>query len=116
MEFSAGDGPSTTMVHGQIGPQPGTWTFFFFAFVHAGVIAFFGACVWLIQLWLDMPAWGVWVTTGGVALALSIYAASQIGRRLAAEQTAALMSIVDAAMSEFGPSGGEEGPTERDES
>lgn len=97
LEFNEGQDSGTVIAHGQVGPQPGTWTFFFFAFVHGGMIALFGFVLAFVQLTLDQAAWGLWIGVAGLVLTAAVYAATQIGRRLAADQTARLMGIVDAA-------------------
>ncbi|MEM1072092.1 MAG: hypothetical protein AAGH71_04635 [Planctomycetota bacterium] len=97
MEFSA-EGESGVVVHGTIGPQPATWTFFFFLFAHAVLIVIFGGVLGASQVLLKQPAWGLWAAAGGLALGGVTYLASQFGRRLAESQTRRLMRLVDESL------------------
>ena len=91
----SGDGVA---VHGLIGPHPNVWTMFAFAYITIASATAFAVMLGLTQLWLDEHAWGLWIVPAGAVLCIAMYAFSQIGQRLAAEQTKLLSELVARAL------------------
>ncbi|MHC4910380.1 MAG: hypothetical protein ACYTF9_11735 [Planctomycetota bacterium] len=84
-----------TIVNGLVGPHPNLWTLFAFTSITVIVAASFGAMLGLAQLTLGQSAWGLWAIPVGLLLLGGLYAASQIGRRFADEQSRRLMALVE---------------------
>ena len=108
----------TTVVHGLIGPHPNLWTLY--AFINITILAAvaFGLMLGAAQWSLEMTAWGFWSLPIGGAMLLGMYGVSQLGRRLAAEQTVHLMALIDATLNaspvrEGSPAGASGQATER---
>jgi len=85
----------TTVVHGIIGPHPSIWTFFAFAAICNTVIASLGLVLGFVQMTLGERPWGFGVLLGAVIIYGLLYAASQIGRRLAEPQTRYLLDVLE---------------------
>jgi len=87
-----------TLVRGLVGPHPNTWTLFAFTNLAIGIIATFALMGALAQMTLRQYPWALWAV-GACTVGFAImYIASQIGRRLAAEQTSQLMTLVRGAL------------------
>lgn len=87
-----------TIVDGLVGPHPNLWTMFACINMTIALVVVFGLMMGVSQLSLGNNAWGMWTVLGGVILLGVMYGASQIGQRLAAEQTRLLTSLVEDAL------------------
>lgn len=96
LEFEQQD--SGTLIHGLIGPQPNTWTWYAFVYLTVAFGTLFGSVFGIVQWLLDQPAWGMWFLPAGVLLALLMYAAARTGQHLATEQTNHLDQLVRQAL------------------
>ena len=85
----------TTVVHGVVGPHPSIWTFFAFAAICNTVIASLGLVLGFVQLTLNERPWGLVMLLGALGIYGLLYAASQIGRRLAEPQTRYLIGVLE---------------------
>jgi len=92
------EGDGEVLVLGLIGPQPATWTLYAFALVHVLLIVGFALVYGLVQVSLEMTPWALWVALGSLVPLVGLYVGSQVGRRLAREQTAMLMGLVEGAI------------------
>ena len=94
-----------------IGPNPAVWTMVAFSYLALTTAALFLFTFGGVQLLLEESPWALWL--GGLALALVVvvWIGAQIGKRLAAPQTAMLRHFVEDCF-ELGAEEREE--TERD--
>lgn len=90
-----------THVRGTFGPNANVWTLYLYGYLLTGSVGIFSGLFGACQLSLGMPAWGMWVFTGMLAIALAMLLASRVGQRLAAPQSKILEKIyVDAVRQE----------------
>ena len=85
-------------VQGLIGPHPNVWTLFAFLYITVATATGFGFVFGLVQLSLELPAWGLWTLPAGAVLCGLMYAMSQVGQRLAADQTRMLFDLIRSAL------------------
>ena len=92
------DAGGGSVVHGLIGPEPGVWTLF--AMLYFGLLTAFGfaAIFGLVQWWLDLQPWGLWIAGGAVLATVAMYATARIGQSRAAPQTAMLRHFLESAL------------------
>lgn len=98
MEFSEEGG--RTVVNGLVGPHPSTWTLYAFLNIHVLVLIAFGLVLGVSQMVIEREPWGFWIAPAGVVAMGALYGLSQLGRKLAEEQTRMLMGLVEGAMGE----------------
>ena len=96
MEFRAPNGE--TVIDGLVGPHPNLWTLYAFVNITIVIAAGFGLMLALAQLTLGESAWALWSAPVGLALLGVMYGVSQLGRRLAIEQTRLLRQLVEDAL------------------
>ncbi|MCP3903114.1 MAG: hypothetical protein GY715_05705 [Planctomycetes bacterium] len=87
-----------TIVHGMIAPHPNVWTLFAFVYITIATATAFGLMLGLTQLFLEQYAWGLWTVPAGLLLSAGMYGVSQVGQRLAADQTRLLSELIDDAL------------------
>lgn len=97
-EDQPSDDQPATVVRGLVGPHPNTWTMFAFTNLAICVIGAFALMAALAQLTLGHTPWTLWVALACLLGLGAMYIASQVGRRLAAEQTQNLMHLVRSAL------------------
>jgi hypothetical protein len=96
LEFEDEEGG--TRVQGLIGPHPNVWTFYAVVSAHFALGAAFALVFGLVQLSLDESPWALWVALICALLLVVMYALSQIGQRLARDQTEHLSRLVEEAL------------------
>jgi hypothetical protein len=91
-------GDGETLIHGLVGPHPNTWTLY--AFINISIVVASGLALMfgLSQLTLGQRPWAMWGVAGGVGLLGGMYVLSQVGRRLASEQTHTLIALLEDAL------------------
>lgn len=87
-----------TLVSGLYGPNPSVWVLFTFGYGTVGILALFISIFGFSQLSLGMNAAILWVLPVLGAIAIGLYAASQIGQKLGAEQTFLLHHFFEEAL------------------
>ncbi len=92
LEFSAGEAGTT--VHGFLGPHPNVWTLFAFAYLGIATGTMFATIFGFVQMILEEQAWAFWALPIGALAAGGMYLVSQLGQRLAAEQTEGLYRLI----------------------
>lgn len=85
-------------VHGLIGPHPNVWTFYAVITLHFVLVVAFAVPFGLVQMSLDHTPWALWIALGGLLGVGGMYLLSQFGRRLARDETASLMAMVEEAL------------------
>lgn len=86
--------------HALVGPHPSVWTFFAFSWITLATAAAIGALLGVVQAGLGQSPWGFWTLAPALLLAAGLFGAAHVGRRLAAEETAALRAFVETALAE----------------
>ncbi|MGE0707543.1 MAG: hypothetical protein AB7N76_10635 [Planctomycetota bacterium] len=90
--------PNGAVLNGLFGPNPNVWTMFLAGYAFLILSAIFSGILGLVQLGLNMPAWGLGVATACVLGCALPYAGSQIGQRLAAEQMELLRCFLEESL------------------
>lgn len=98
LQLELGAGPDGTTIAGLIGPHPHLWTFFALIHATAATVAALGLILGFAQWSLGMTAWGLGVAAGGLVAMAVTYAVSQVGQRLAVEQTQRITALVERAI------------------
>jgi hypothetical protein len=99
LNLSLEPGPDDgTLVQGRYEPNPEVWSVFLYGYLMSASAAVFGGIFGGCQLVLDYAPWGLFVAGGGVALAITLYLANQLGQKLAAEQTFRLHQAYESAV------------------
>jgi len=82
-------------IHGIVGPNPGVWTLF--AMLYMGVLTFLmGLTIFgLIQWWLDLTPWGLYLMPVLILALVAMYVVSRIGQKMAAPQTVLLREFLE---------------------
>ena len=89
--------PGQTQVRGTFGPNANVWALYLYGYLITGLIGLFSGIFGGCQLALGIPAWGMSVFSGMLAIAIALFLISLLGQRLAAPQSKALEQIyVDA--------------------
>jgi hypothetical protein len=84
-----------TTLHGLFGPHPAVWTFFMFVHFAAVTGALLGLALAWSQWSLDESAWGLWSLPAAGIASGAAYAASLFGQRLARDEMASMLALVD---------------------
>lgn len=74
------------IVRGLYGPNPSLWAVFFFGYVAIGVLSLFIGMWGFARYSLGLDASILWIIPGLGVLALILYAASQAGQKMGAQQ------------------------------
>ncbi|MBC2606675.1 hypothetical protein [Pelagicoccus albus] len=82
-----------TLVRGTFGPNANLWSLYLYGYLIIGLIGMFSGMFGLCQLYVGMSAWGLWVFSGMLVLALAMYLASRFGQRIAIPQSELLERI-----------------------
>ena len=91
------DHKENTMIRGFIGPKSTVWTMFIFFYIAFGVLTLFGTVLGSSQQMLDQAAGGYWYAIlGGLGLVVT-FTASQIGQKMAEEQTNMFLNLIKKA-------------------
>ncbi|GAB4547015.1 MAG: hypothetical protein Tsb0013_06370 [Phycisphaerales bacterium] len=98
LEFEREPDTGSTLVHALIGPHPNVWTLYAVTTLHLLLLVVFAVPFGLVQVSLGHAPWALWIALGGVAGVGGMYAISQVGRRLAREDTAELHRRVREAL------------------
>tara|TARA_R110002072_G_scaffold232062_3_gene389417 strand:+ start:563 stop:1042 length:480 start_codon:yes stop_codon:yes gene_type:complete len=88
-----------SVLAGLFGPSPNVWTLFLAAYGFLALTAFFSGILGLVQVSLGDPAWGLALAGGSILACALPYAASQVGRSLAAEQMEELRRFLRESLS-----------------
>ena len=95
LSFELREDDGRTVLRGLFGPNPNVWTMVLAAYAALGFSAGFAGLLGFSQRLLGQPAWGLGLATCALSLMLLPYAASQIGKRLAAEQMELLRCFLE---------------------
>jgi hypothetical protein len=87
-----------TLVHGIYGPNAEFWSFYLYTGLIITSIALFSGILGVCQHSLGMNAWGLWVFSGSLGIALGLYLMAKVGQKLAAHQTFRLHQAYEAAL------------------
>lgn len=91
------DHKENTMIRGFIGPKSTVWTMFIFIYITFGDLALFGIVLGSSQQILDQATNGYWYAIlGGIGLVIT-FVASQIGQKMAEEQTKLFLNLIEKA-------------------
>ena len=94
LEIRTGEDGATAL-HGLFGPHPAVWTFFMFVHFASVTGALIGVALAWSQWSLDETAWGVWSLPAAGIASGAAYAASLFGQRLARDEMASMLALVD---------------------
>jgi hypothetical protein len=94
----ATEGPGS-VVHGLVGPNPNLWTLFAMTYMGLLTLLMFVGIFGLIQWWLDLYPWGLFVVPVLIAALAMMLGVSRIGQRLAAPQTSMLRGFLENVLS-----------------
>ena len=83
-----------TRVRGLVGPHPNVWTFYALTAIALVFLLLTALCGAYAQHVMDDRPWALWWALAFALLLAGMYAASQIGRRLARDQTSKLMRVL----------------------
>lgn len=84
-----------TEVTGFVGPKSSIWTMFMFFYIGLGVIALFAGMYALSQQTLGMAPTGMWISIIAVFLIGVVFVATQIGQKIALDQTHQLLAFME---------------------
>ena len=87
-----------SIVNGLVGPNPNLWTLFAMLYMGLWTGVMFSGVFGLVQWSLSNRPWGLWILAALAVALLLLYAASQIGQRFAAPQTAMLRRVLEEAL------------------
>ncbi len=87
------DESGNTQARGTFGPNANVWSLYLYGYLIIGIVAMFSGMFGACQLFVGVPAWGLWVFSGMLVCALSLYLASRIGQRIASPQSKFLEKI-----------------------
>ncbi|MBC8329643.1 MAG: hypothetical protein H8E31_12965 [Planctomycetes bacterium] len=82
------------LIRGLIGPNPAVWTLVAFSTLAFATAAMFLLTFGMVQLGLGESPWGLWLGAACLGMVLAVWAASRLGQRLAAPQTAVLRQFL----------------------
>ena len=99
LSLSLEPGPEgKTRVDGTYGPHTDVWSAFLYGYMLVGLIGIFSGLLGACQLWLNMPAWGLWIATAMLIIAIGMYLLAQFGQKIGAQQTFLLHQIYEQAV------------------
>ena len=87
-----------TRIDGTYGPHTDVWSAFLYGYMLVGLIGIFSGLLGACQLWLNMPAWGLWIATAMLIIAIGMYLLAQFGQKIGAQQTFLLHQIYEQAV------------------
>ncbi len=93
---SAGEGK--TRIDGTYGPSTNVWSAFLYGYMLIGSIGVFSGLLGACQYWLSMQAWGLWIATAMLLIAVWMYLSAQFGQKIGAQQTFQLHQIYEEAL------------------
>lgn len=96
-EEGSGERPGA-VVHGIVGPNPNVWTLFAMGYMGLLTLLTGFGIFGLVQYWLQLRPWGLYVVPLLVLAMVAMYMASRVGQGLAAPQTALLRHFVEDAL------------------
>ncbi|MDQ8201826.1 hypothetical protein [Pelagicoccus sp. SDUM812003] len=82
-----------TQVRGTFGPNANVWALYLYGYLIVGIVGMFSGMFGACQLFVGLSAWGLWVFSGSLVIALALYLASRIGQRIAMPQSKLLERI-----------------------
>lgn len=85
---------NATVLKGTFGPNINVWSMFLAAYAVCVLTGSTGLIIGVSQLLIDQSPVGLWLTAGGLAASTLIWAAGQIGQRLAYDQMVAIHLFV----------------------
>lgn len=88
-----------SVVHGLVGPNPNLWTLFAMTYMGLLTLLMFVGIFGLIQWWLDLYPWGLFIVPVLLVSIGLMFAMSRIGQRLAKPQTAMLRQFLEDVLS-----------------
>ena len=92
--------PSGAEVFARFSPHPSVWTFFAFAYLALSAVLLFSLCFAASQKMTGAPPHALWITGGAAVAMVLLFAAAQLGQRLANAQMAALRAALDQALAQ----------------
>lgn len=92
------DDGTGSVVHGLVGPNPNVWTLFAMLYMGAVTLLVGATLFGLIQWWLDLAPWGMYLAPVLVLGLIVMYLVSRVGQALAAPQTATLSEFLDGTL------------------
>ena len=92
------EGAGKTLVEGTYGPSTNVWAAFLYGYLLVGSIGLFSGLLGVCQFWLGMQAWGLWIATLMLLIAIGMYLSAQFGQKIGAQQTFQLHQIYEAAV------------------
>ena len=92
------EGEGKTRVEGTYGPHTDVWSAFLYGYMLVGLIGVFSGLLGACQFWLNMSAWGLWIATFMLLIAVGMYMLAQIGQKIGAQQTFLLHQIYEQAV------------------
>jgi len=91
------EGEGKTRVNGTYGPHTDVWSAFLYGYMLVGLIGVFSGLLGACQFWLHMSAWGLWIATVMLLIAVGMYLLAQFGQKIGAQQTFLLHQIYEEA-------------------
>jgi hypothetical protein len=92
------EGEGKTRIDGTYGPSTNVWSGFLYGYMLVGSIGVFSGLLGACQYWLNMQAWGLWITTAMLLIAVWMYLSAQFGQKFGAQQTFLLHQIYEEAV------------------
>lgn len=92
------EGEGKTRVDGTYGPSTNVWAAFLYGYMLVGSVGAFSGVLGGCQFWLGMQAWGLWIATLMLLIAVGMYLTAQFGQKIGAQQTFMLHQIYEAAV------------------
>jgi len=86
-----------TIIRGYIGPKSNVWTMFMFLYIAFGSLILGGVIYGSSQQMLDIPVTGYWYSLLGSMGLLLTFIASQIGQKMAEEESSILLNLIERA-------------------
>lgn len=87
-----------TRVIGTYGPNTNVWAAFLYGYMLVGSVGLFSGILGACQFWLGMQAWGLWIATLMLLIAVVMYLTAQFGQKIGAQQTFLLHQIYESAV------------------
>ncbi|HEX8915895.1 MAG TPA: hypothetical protein VF796_26310 [Humisphaera sp.] len=98
LSISPAEAGGGTKLFGRFSPRPDVWTAFALSYLLLTCVTFFGSVIGLSQVLVRHDPWAFWVGGAAAATLAGLYAASQIGQRLAAGQMTEIRAEIEAAL------------------
>ena len=92
-----------SVLHARFSPKPSVWTGFMFAYISLFTAGCFGLMFAASLAVIGRPVWlALMLGSASFAAAIAMYAAAQVGQRLAHDQMSELRDLVHAALADIG--------------